>query len=138
MTGALRLAAILLILPAIATITPGSRAQSVNGFARIEIIEVKNVGLSAINEAKSIIQVRWEGRYPQGTSVKSFDVSLEVQYADNTKERAKTTVSGSTSSTRFEVPTLHLSPGRPGAEMRSFDATVTANFTETATKQGNL
>jgi hypothetical protein len=112
--------------------------QSASSSSIIDILEVKNVGLSAANDSKTVIQVKWAAKLPAGSNVKPFDVSLEVQYADRTKEKLKNTVNGSAASVRFEVPTLHISPGRPAAELRSFEATVTANFSETATKQGNL
>jgi hypothetical protein len=119
-------------------IAPPAAAQSEGGPSRIEIVEVRNLGISAANDAKSVIQVEWAARLPPEATVKSFDVSLEVRYADRTSEKIKSTVSASTASARFEVPTIHLSPGRPGAEMRSFEASVTANFSETATKRGSL
>ena len=127
-----------LILLVVTVSTATVAAQSASSSASIDIVEVKNVGLSAANDSKSVIQVKWAAKLPPGTSVKSFDVSLEVQYADKTKERIKNTVSGTAVSARFEVPTLHVTPGRPAAELRSFEATVTANFSETATKQGSL
>jgi hypothetical protein len=128
----------LMVLVAVVALAVQPDTQSANGSSRIEIVEVKNVGISAANDAKSVIQVRWAARFPPETSVKSFDVSLEVRYADQAKERVRVSVDGSASSARFEVPTLHLSPGRPAAEMRSFEASVTANASESATKQGNL
>jgi hypothetical protein len=138
MRGGPKVAARLMILFVVVALAAQSGAQSVGGHSRIEILEVKNVGLSAANDAKSVIEVRWAARFPPGATVKSFDISLEVRYADKTREKIKGTASGSTSTARFEVPTLSLSPGRPGAELRSFEATVTANFSETATKQGDL
>ena len=66
-----------------------SATQTANSSSRIEIVEVKNVGISAANDAKSVIQVRWAARFPPETSVKSFDVSVEVRYADRAKERSK-------------------------------------------------
>jgi hypothetical protein len=128
----------LLMLLAVTALAAKVAAQSAGGPSSIEIVEVKNVGISAANDAKSVIQVKWAAKLPPGSDVKSFDVSLEVQYADRTKEKIKNTGNGSASSARFEVPTLHLSPGRPAAELRTFEATVTANFSETATKRGNL
>ena len=128
----------LLMLLAVTALAAKVAAQSAGGPSSIEIVEVKNVGISAANDAKSVIQVKWAAKLPPGSNVKSFDVSLEVQYADRTKEKIKNTVNGSASSARFEVPTLHVSPGRPAAELRTFEASVTANFSETATKQGSL
>ena len=134
MTRGLNLALSLMILLVAVVLT----AEAGQGSSRIEIVEVKNLGISAANDAKSIIEVRWAIRFPPETSVKSFDINLEVRYADKAKEKIKATANGSASSARFEVPTLHLSPGRPGAELRGFEASVTANFSETTTKQGNL
>jgi hypothetical protein len=128
----------LMVLLAVVAIAVQAAPRSANGSSRIEIVEVKNVGISAADDAKSVIQVRWTARFPPETSVKSFDVSLEVRYADQAKERVRVSVNGSASSARFEVPTLHQSPGRPAAEMRGFEASVTANASESATKQGNL
>lgn len=127
-----------LILLAVTALAGTVAAQSAGSSSSIDIVEVKNVGISAANDSKSVVQVKWAAKLPPGTNVKSFDVTLEVQYADRTKEKIKNTVSGSANTARFEVPTLHLSPGRPAAELRTFEATVTANFSETATKQGNL
>lgn len=127
-----------MILLAVVALAAADAAQSAGGSSRIDIVEVKNLGISAANDSKSVIQMKWEAKLPPGSNVKSFDVSLEVQYADRTKEKIRDTVNGSASSARFEVPTLHVSPGRPAAEFRTFEASVTANFSETAKKEGNL
>lgn len=128
----------LLILLTVRVFAANVAAQSAGGSPCIDIVEVRNVGISAANDSRSVIQVKWAAKLPPGSDVKSFDVRLEVRYADATKEKVKSTINGSANSARFEVPTLHLSPGRPAAELRTFEATVTANFSETATKQGNL
>jgi hypothetical protein len=104
----------------------------------VEIAEVKNVGLSAGNDSKSIIQAQWSVNAQPGTNIKSFELTLEVTYADGAIERFRVTASGADRKARFEVPTLHVSAGRPGAELRSFKTNITANFTETVTKQGNF
>lgn len=113
-------------------------ARSATLASLVEIAEVKNVGLSAGSDAKSIIQAQWSVNAQPGTNIKSFELSLDVTYADGAVERFKVTASGAERKARFEVPTLHVSAGRPGAELRSFKANITANFTETATKQGNF
>ena len=102
--------------------------------AGIEIVEVKNVGVSASDESKSVIQLKWKA----DTDAKTFDVAIEVGYADGAVQRARNSVSGSARSARFEVPTSHFTPGRPGAELKSFKASVTASITETATRQGSF
>jgi hypothetical protein len=104
----------------------------------VEIVEVKNVGLAAADQSKSIIQVKWSAAPQTGTSIKSFDVAIEVAYADGSSERAKTTVAGTARSARFELPTLHFSTGRPGAEMKTFKVNIAVSLTETASKQGSF
>jgi hypothetical protein len=104
----------------------------------VEIAEVKNVGLSAGNDAKSIIQAQWSVNAQPGMNIKSFELILEVTYADGAVEKFRGSANGAERKARFEVPTLHVSAGRPGAELRSFKANITANFTETVTKQGNF
>ena len=108
------------------------------GLAGIEIEEVKNVGVSASDESKSVIQVKWKTDAQAGTDLKTFDVAIEMGYADGAVQRARNSVSGSARSARFEVPTSHFTPGRPGAELKSFKASVTASITETATRQGSF
>ena len=106
--------------------------------AGIEIVEVKNVGVSASDESKSVIQVKWKADAQSGTELKTFDVAIEVGYADGAVQKARNSVGGSARSARFELPTLHFTPGRPSAELKSFKASVTASITETATRQGSL
>jgi hypothetical protein len=115
-----------------------AEAQPLNLSPLVELTEVKNVGLSASNQSKSVIQALWSVNAQTGTNIKSFELNLEVIYADGAVEKFRSTAQGSERRTRFEVPTLHLSPGRPGAELKSFKTSITANFSETASKQGNF
>jgi hypothetical protein len=115
-----------------------SQAQPNTPVPLVEITEVKNLGLSASNDAKSILQVLWSVNAQSGLLIKSFDLSLEITYADGAVERLKGQAIGTDRKARFEVPTLHLSAGRHGAELRNYKANIAANFTETATRQGNF
>jgi hypothetical protein len=131
-------ALLLIALALLFTSTAQTAARSLTRASVVEITEVKNVGLSAGNDTKSIIQVGWSVNAQPNLSIKSLELVLEVTYADGVVEKFRSSASGSTRQARFEVPTLHVSIGRPGAELRSFKANITANFTETATKQGNF
>lgn len=126
----------LFCLVALTMSAPSFAAQGWTVPAAIEIVEVKMVGVSAAEESKSIIQVKWRAESQVGAEVKTFDVAIEVSYADGATERRRTTTGAAARSTRFEVPTLHFSQGRPASELRSFNASVVASFTEKATKQG--
>ena len=103
--------------------------------SQVEITEVKNVGVSAANETKSIIEIRWQTNFAPNTNVKYFELKLEVTYEDGAVVTAQSSVSGTTRSGRVEVPTTHTSLGRPPAAMKSFRASVTITFSETTTKQ---
>ena len=115
-----------------------TEAQPSAAVPLIEITEVKNVGLSAINDSKSVIQALWSVHAQPGRNIKSFELNLEVTYADGAVEKLRATAPGSERKVRMEVPTLHVSAGRPGAELKSFKANITANFTETVSIQGRF
>ena len=126
-------------LPAILILMLALIAPSVGALAcasGIEITEVKNVGISAANEARSIIQVSWTSRLTPDTAVKSFDVNIEIIYADGATQKARASVNGQARNARLEVPTLHKGASGQAAEMKSFKVSVTATISETATRQG--
>jgi hypothetical protein len=102
--------------------------------SQVEIIEVKNIGVSAANETKSIIEIRWQTNFAPNTNVKSFDLKLEVTYADGAVVTAQSSASGTARSGRVEVPTTHTSLSGQSAAMKSFRTSVTTTFTETTTK----
>jgi hypothetical protein len=116
----------------------GSQARFPTAAPLVEITEVKNIGLSASSDAKSILQVVWSVNPQPGLLIRSFDLALDITYADGAVERVKSQANGADRRTRFEVPTLHRSAGRPGAELRSYKADITALYTETVTRQGNF
>lgn len=102
----------------------------------VEIAEVKVAGVAASDESKSVIQVQWRVNPPPGVSVKSFEVAIEITYANGGTERLKTSVNGAARTARFEVVTARPVAGQAPAALKSFRASVTATVTETATKQG--
>jgi len=105
---------------------------------QIEITEIKNMGVSALKETHSIIQVSWTAQGAPELKHVSFELSLEVTYADGFIEHSQAKAPGSARTGRFEVPTLHRSGNQPAAEMKSFKASITANYSETTTKQVGL
>jgi hypothetical protein len=120
-----------------AEITEARRAPAPVG-PRVEIREVRNIGVSAARETHSIIQISWS--IVEGADVKfaSLDLLLEVTYADGFIEKAAAKMSPGTRDNRFEVPSVHRSPNKPGAEMQSFKVTITASYSETTTKEVSL
>ena len=109
--------------------------------AGFEIKEVKNLGVSAANDANSILQVTWQATPAPDVKLPGFEVELSVTYADNFTKTFKVRVNDQERRQRFEVPTLHFVPNRPAAAMKRYQVTVTAKYaeqSETATAQGNL
>lgn len=134
-----RLASALIIMTfALVVSSSSSKSAPIDSSTGIEITEVRNLGLSAANAKKSVIEVRWTARAQPGQALKSFDLALEVIYADGATEKARTSVNGASRNARFEVPTLHTSPGIAAAEMKNFRINITASYTETASKQGSF
>lgn len=131
------LCALLLLLLALISQAEAGGARNPGG-VQVEITEVKNVGVSANNDAQSVIQVSWSAQGAPEQRIQSFELLLEAVYADGAVEKAQTKASGAARTSRFEVPTLHRAPGRPAAELRSFKVRITANYSETATKLVSL
>lgn len=134
----LALTALAILILAMAASGSYRISDPIDSSSGIEITQVKNMGLSAANAKKSIIEVRWIVQSQPGMALKAFELSIEVIYADGATEKAKSTVSGSSRNARFEVPTLHTSPGLAAAEMKNFKINITASYTETASKQGSF
>ena|SRR6266567_1395517 len=109
--------------------------QASKGAAGVEIIEVKNLGVSAANESLSVIQVKWKA---QSDSAKTFEVKLEVSYADGASDKATSAADDPKRVARFEFRTLHFSSGKPGAELKSYQVSITTDRAETVNKQGSL
>jgi hypothetical protein len=106
--------------------------------SQLEITEIKNAGVSAARETHTIIQVSWVTRGAPEVRTSSFELALEVTYADGYTSKFPATAAGSARSARFEVPTQHRGGNQPFAEMKSFKVSITANYSETATKQMSI
>lgn len=103
--------------------------------SQLEITEIKNAGVSAARETHTIIQVSWVTRGAPEVRTSSFELALEVTYADGYTGKFPVNAAGSARSARFEVPSQHRASNQPAAEMKSFKVSITANYSETATKQ---
>jgi hypothetical protein len=125
-------------LPVILMLLAALGATTFQDSVRVDILEVKNVGVSASNESNSIIQVKWNVTASPSTAIKSFDLHLEVIYADGAVEKAKASADSRARAARFEIPTLHRVAGRNASEMKSFKINITTTVSETFTRQGNF
>lgn len=92
----------------------------------VEVIEVKDLGLSDRDESKSVIEVRWRVSPVQKEKIISFNLVLSITYADGTTISAKRKVEGNAFSARVEVPSVKNFGGRPSAFIKKTEARVTA------------
>jgi hypothetical protein len=100
----------------------------------VKIVDVKNIGISAANQTKSIIEIRWQADFAPNKTVKSFEIKLEVIYTDGAVITAQSSANATARSGRVEVPTTHLSPGQTPAIIKSMKASVMTVFIETTTQ----
>lgn len=92
----------------------------------VEVIEVKDLGLSDRDESKSLIEVRWQISEIQKDKVSAFRLSLSVTYADGTRVVEKYRFEKDVFSVRLEVPSVKRFGGRPTAFIKKIEAGVTA------------
>jgi len=121
---------LMLVLLVVSVLAAGAKASG----KQIEITEIKNLGASALKETHSIIQVSWPAAGSAELKHVSFELTLEVTYADGYVEKSQARAAGSARANRFEIPTLHRSGSQPAAEIKSFTVVITANYSETTSK----
>ncbi|HVQ37312.1 MAG TPA: hypothetical protein VMS31_07260 [Pyrinomonadaceae bacterium] len=126
--------ALMLALVVTTVLAKGASASA----GQVEITEIKNMGVSALKETNSIIQVSWTAQRAPELKHVSFELSLEVTYSDGFVEQSQAKAAGSARTGRFEIPTFHRAGNQPAAEMKSFKASITANYSETTTKRVSL
>ena len=93
----------------------------------VEVVEVKDLGLSDRDESKSLIEVVWRvGNQVQKEKIAAFNLVLFVTYADGTtiteRRKFEKTVFGA----RIEVPSVKTFGGRPTAFIKKTEARVSA------------
>jgi len=92
----------------------------------VEVVEIKDLGLSDRDESRSLIEIRWRVSPLQRERVVSFNLVLSVTYADGTTINATRRITGDEHSTRFEVPSVKSIGGRSSAFISKMEARVTA------------
>ena len=91
----------------------------------VEVVEVKDLGVSASDDSKSIIEVRWRVNSTVNAAT-SFNLTLSVTYADGATRDELKKVDGKTVSAQFEVPSVKVSKGKPPAFIKKMNAVVIA------------
>lgn len=96
----------------------------------VEVLEVKDLGISANDDSKSIIEVRWRVNPTLVANVASFNLVLSVTYADGTTTTIKRQTDGKSLSMRVEVSSVNISKGKPAAFIKKMNAVVIAVIPE--------
>lgn len=93
----------------------------------VEVVEVKDLGLSDRDESKSLIEVSWcVGSQVQKEKITAFNLVLFVTYADGTTITERRKFEKTIFSARIEVPSVKTFGGRPTAFIKKTEARVTA------------
>ncbi len=93
----------------------------------VEVVEVKDLGLSDRDESKSLIEVRWRvAGQIQKEKIAAFNLVLFVSYADGTTFTEKRKYEKTVFSAQIEVPSVKTFGGRNPAFIKKTEARVSA------------
>jgi hypothetical protein len=92
----------------------------------VEVVEVRDLGLSDRDETKSLIEVRWRAGQIQKDRIRAFKLVLTVTYADGTRFVTQHKFQNDVFSTRVEVPSVKAFGRRPAAFITKIEAAVIA------------
>ncbi len=108
------------------TINQISADAKANFEVPVEVVEVKDLGLSDRDESKSLIEVSWRVDDAQKDKIAAFNLILSVTYADGTTITEKQKFEKTVFSARIEVPSVKTFGGRPTAFIKKTEARVSA------------
>lgn len=100
------------------------------GDVPVEVVEVKDLGLSDRDESKSVIEVRWSVDPVQKEKIISFNLVLSITYANGTTVSERRSMEKNARSARVEVPSVKTFGGRASAFIKKIEAKVTAVFSK--------
>ncbi|HQU81567.1 MAG TPA: hypothetical protein PKY59_00485 [Pyrinomonadaceae bacterium] len=92
----------------------------------VEILEIKEIGISDRDESKTVIEVHWRIDPLQKEKISAFNLVLSVVYADGTSVSEKRTAAKNESSARIEIPSVKTIGNRPAASIKKVSAKVFA------------
>lgn len=96
----------------------------------VEVVEVKDLGISDRDESKSLIEVRWRISEIQKEKIAAFNLILSVTYADGTIVTEKRKFEKNIFFARVEVPSVKPFGGRSSAFIKKMEAQVSATVFE--------
>lgn len=92
----------------------------------VEVLEIKEIGLSDRDESKTVIEVRWRIDPLQKEKISAFNLVFSVVYADGTTISEKRTTAKNAVSARIEIPSVKTIGNRPSASIKKISAKVFA------------
>jgi hypothetical protein len=96
--------------------------------APVEVIEIKEIGISNDDESKSVIEIRWRINPALNSNVSSFKLFLSVTYADGTTLILTQNADAESVLAQIEVPSAKISKRNPPAFIKNLKASVVAVF----------
>jgi hypothetical protein len=96
----------------------------------VEVVEVKDLGLSDRDELKSVIEVCWRVGSLDVENIASFNLILSATYADGTTIVVKRKIERNALSARIEIPSVNTFGSRPAAFIKRLNAKVSAVFSK--------
>lgn len=113
-----------------------ARFKTLDADSLVAVESVKNLGLSASDERRSVIEMRWCFNEALNDQISLFNLTLLVRYADGALITFDQSVNSNARNHQFEVPTLHFVRGRKPAFIESLKAEV--HLVPANTPQQNL
>jgi len=101
------------------------RLQSPTGAPNVQISQVRNVGIQG-DDATLVIEVSWTAAAPQTTHINGFQMLIEVEYADGSKNK---TAPANATPPRTLLRVLNKGSNLP----KRFTITVVSEFTAPST-----
>lgn len=118
---------LVLVLVMFLTINQGFAKSNECSETPIEVIHVKEMGLSDSDDTKSVIEVKWCVNSTLQPNHSDFNVTLEVTYADRAILLFDEQAEYQARSALIEVPTLHIYRGKKPAIIKQIKAFVTTD-----------
>ncbi|MCD9186384.1 MAG: hypothetical protein LUM44_08110 [Pyrinomonadaceae bacterium] len=92
----------------------------------VEVIEIREIGLSDRDESKTVIEILWRVDPLQKEKIESFNLFISAVYADGTVLNEKRTAVKNSVSVRVEIPSVKTVGNHPSASIKKISAKVSA------------
>ncbi len=116
----------LTLIGSLLSVSPTTAIAETNTDVPVQVVEVRDLGLSDRDESRSVIEVRWSAGPVQQEMIIWFNLTLSVTYADGTTISEKRRIERGADRARIEVPSVRTFGGKAAAFIKKIDARVVA------------